>query len=67
MTIGSDDDLQKLRVIGRSLHEEPGEIPTWYEPGDSWTLISTPRAPTVQFEHTMVATRRGAVILTQPG
>ena len=81
--------------VGRSLHEEPGEIPTWYEPGDrrvmrdglvftiepflslgadmaaetgdGWTLVSTPRAPTVQFEHTMVATKRGALILTQPG
>ena len=81
--------------VGRALHEEPGEIPTWYEPGDrrvmheglvftiepflslgadiaaetgdGWTLVSTPRAPTVQFEHTMVATKRGALILTQPG
>lgn len=35
--------------------------------GDGWTLVSSPRAPTVQYEHTMVATRRGAMVLTQPG
>ncbi len=34
---------------------------------DGWTLVSTPSAPTVQFEHTMVVTKRGAVIVTQPG
>lgn len=81
--------------VGRALHEEPGEIATWYEPndrrvmheglvftiepflslgaewaaetGDGWTLIGSPARPTVQFEHTMVATKRGAIILTQPG
>ena len=81
--------------IGRSLHEEPKEIPTWpcrsekrilregqvltIEPflslggewaeggDDAWTLYSSPPAPVVQFEHTVVATRNGAVILTHPG
>ena len=80
--------------IGRSLHEEPGEIATWAEPGDprvigegsvftiepflsrgsewaceagdGWTLRAEGDFPTVQYEHTLVATRRGAVILTQP-
>ena len=32
---------------------------------DPWTLYSDPCAPTVQYEHTMVATKRGPVILTQ--
>ncbi|WP_117193562.1 type I methionyl aminopeptidase [Rhizobium terrae] len=32
--------------------------------GDVWTLYSDPRAPTVQYEHTIVATRNGPVILT---
>ncbi len=80
--------------IGRSLHEEPKEIPTWpdadetrimeeglvftVEPflslgadwaedggnGDPWTLYSDPRAPTVQYEHTIVVTRNGPLILT---
>jgi methionyl aminopeptidase len=80
--------------IGRSLHEEPKEIPTWpdadetrimeeglvftVEPflsmgadwaedggnGDPWTLYSDPRAPTVQYEHTIVVTRNGPIILT---
>lgn len=37
------------------------------ERGDGWTLISRPAAPVVQFEHTVVATRNGPLILTQPG
>jgi methionyl aminopeptidase len=81
--------------IGYSLHEEPGEIPTWpdrserrimneglvftVEPflslganwatdgDDEWTLLSDPRAPTVQYEHTVVATRNGPLVVTLPG
>ena len=37
----------------------------WAEDGDDpWTLYSDPKAPTVQFEHTIVVTRNGPVILT---
>ncbi|SCY81141.1 type I methionyl aminopeptidase [Paracoccus tibetensis] len=36
-------------------------------PGDDWTLYSRPVAPVVQYEHTVVATRRGPVIVTLPG
>jgi methionyl aminopeptidase len=78
--------------VGRSLHDEPGEIPTWYEArdrrviteglvftvepflslgadwvdqqDDGWTLRPPFNQPTVQFEHTLVATSRGPVILT---
>jgi methionyl aminopeptidase len=78
--------------VGRSLHDEPSEIPTWYEPkdrrkipeglvftiepflslgadwveekGDGWSLRPPAHEPTVQYEHTLVATRRGPVILT---
>lgn len=81
--------------VGRSLHEEPAEIPTWparaerrvigkglvltVEPflstggvwadqgKDGWTLYSDPAAPVVQYEHTVVATDRGAIIVTLPG
>lgn len=35
--------------------------------GDGWTLYSTPPAPVVQYEHTVVATDRGAIIVTLPG
>ena len=31
---------------------------------DGWTLISDPSAPTVQYEHSLVATKNGPVILT---
>ena len=80
--------------VGESLHDEPGEIPTWpdrserrriadglvftVEPflslggrvavesplDDGFTLNAHPRAATVQFEHTIVATPRGAVVVT---
>ena len=35
--------------------------------GDGWTLRATPRALAVQYEHTVVATERGAMIVTRPG
>lgn len=39
----------------------------WADQGDdAWTLYSDPRAPVVQYEHTVVATDRGAIIVTQP-
>lgn len=34
---------------------------------DDWTLYAEPHAPVVQFEHTVVATDRGAIIVTRPG
>ncbi|WP_342595127.1 type I methionyl aminopeptidase [Salinicola lusitanus] len=34
---------------------------------DGWTLYSEPSAPAVQYEHTVVATDRGAIIVTLPG
>jgi len=40
----------------------------WAEGGDdSWTLYSNPRAPTVQYEHTIVVTRNGPLVVTTPG
>jgi methionyl aminopeptidase len=78
--------------VGRSLHEEPESIPTWYEPhdrrqiteglvftiepflalgedwvdelDDGWTLRPTGGGPAVQYEHTLVATRNGPIVLT---
>ncbi|MEO3430792.1 type I methionyl aminopeptidase [Pelagibius sp. CAU 1746] len=32
---------------------------------DRWTLFSRPCAPTVQYEHTVVATRQGPLVITQ--
>lgn len=41
---------------------------TWATGGDDdWTLYAAPPAPVVQYEHTVVATDRGAVIVTLPG
>jgi len=40
----------------------------WAENGDdAWTLYSEPRAPTVQYEHTVVVTRNGPLVVTLPG
>ena len=78
--------------VGRSLHEEPKQIPTWYDPSDrrtihdgmvftiepflstgaewvdmaddGWTLVAGTGVLTVQYEHTIVATRHGPVIVT---
>jgi methionyl aminopeptidase len=33
---------------------------------DPWTLVSEPHAPTVQYEHTVVVTRNGALVVTLP-
>lgn len=41
---------------------------TFAEDGDDpWTLYSQPRALTVQYEHTVVATRNGPLIVTMAG
>ncbi len=40
----------------------------WATQGDDgWTLYSEPAAPVVQYEHTIVVTDRGAMIVTLPG
>lgn len=40
----------------------------WAEDGDDdWTLYSNPRAPTVQYEHTIVVIRNGPLVVTTPG
>jgi methionyl aminopeptidase len=40
----------------------------WAEGGDDeWTLFSEPRAPTVQYEHTVIVTRNGPLVVTLPG
>ncbi|MCW0001651.1 type I methionyl aminopeptidase [Pararhizobium sp. YC-54] len=40
----------------------------WAEGGDDeWTLYSEPRAMTVQYEHTVIVTRSGPLVVTLPG
>jgi len=78
--------------VGNALHEEPGQIATWFEPADrrvmhdglvftiepflstgaewgdlapdGWTLLAPPGVLTVQYEHTVVATKRGPLVVT---
>lgn len=64
-----DPDEKRMMEDGLVFTVEPflslgGE---WAEDGggnDTWTLYSAPNALTVQFEHTVVATRNGPLILT---
>ena len=49
--------IEPFLSIGANWAEDGGN-------GDVWTLYSDPKAPTVQYEHTIVATRNGPVILT---
>jgi len=78
--------------VGRSLHEEPGSIPGYYDAADKrrlwdgavitiepflstgatwadeledgWSLTTPPGIFAAQYEHTLVVTRRGAIIIT---
>jgi methionyl aminopeptidase len=78
--------------VGRSLHEEPREIPGYYDPRDrrrfregsvlaiepfvstgarhvraledGWTLVTDDGGLAVQFEHTVVVTPAGALVVT---
>lgn len=34
---------------------------------DDWTLVAVPKRPTVQYEHTVVTTRSGPLVMTLPG
>jgi methionyl aminopeptidase len=80
--------------VGRSLHEEPKEVCSFYVPGDrrrlhagqalaiepfvstgargvrrssdGWTLITEDGGLAVQYEHTVVVTREGALVVTAP-
>lgn len=48
--------VEPFLSLGGRVAEERGD--------DPWTLIAQPDAPCVQFEHTVVATRRGALVVT---
>lgn len=78
--------------VGRSLHEEPGSIPGYYDRSDTrrlwhgavitiepflstgatyadeledgWSLAIPPHQFAAQYEHTLVVTKRGAIVVT---
>ncbi|MGZ3649738.1 MAG: type I methionyl aminopeptidase [Bdellovibrionota bacterium] len=80
--------------VGRALHEDPGFIPSYYDPkdqrvlrenqvitiepflstgarqvfdtGDGWTLATSKRFLTAQYEHTLVITKGMPLIMTLP-
>lgn len=41
-----------------------GKLAEQRDEDDEWTLVASPAAPCVQYEHTVVATRRGAIVVT---
>lgn len=63
-----DKDEKRIMADGMVFTVEPflSMGAYWAEDGDddAWTLFSDPSAPTVQFEHTVVATKQGPLILT---
>ena len=48
--------VEPFLSLGGRIAEDRGD--------DDWTLVASPAAPCVQYEHTIVATRRGAVVVT---
>jgi methionyl aminopeptidase len=64
-TRGDKRRIQKGLVLTVEPFLSKGGI--WANAGDDkWTLYSEPSAPVVQYEHTVVATDRGAIIVTLP-
>lgn len=66
----SDPSEQRVMNAGLVFTVEPflSIGADWARDGDDpWTLFSEPRAPTVQYEHTVVATRNGPLVVTLPG
>jgi methionyl aminopeptidase len=59
MTEGLVFTVEPFLSLGAVLAEDDGK--------DPWTLYSEPRQPTVQYEHTVVATRSGPLIVTVAG
>lgn len=49
--------VEPFLSLGASLAQEKSS-------SDPWTLVGVPSAPCVQYEHTVVATRRGAIVVT---
>lgn len=63
-----DKDERRIMQEGMVFTVEPflSTGAYWAEDGDDdpWTLYSDPSAPTVQYEHTVVATKNGPLVLT---
>ncbi|MDF1607952.1 type I methionyl aminopeptidase [Hoeflea sp. YIM 152468] len=62
MAEGQVFTIERFLSLGAVLAEDADED----DGGGNWTLYSCPRALTVQFEHTVVASRNGPIILTLP-
>jgi methionyl aminopeptidase len=48
--------IEPFLSLGADWAEEAGD--------DGWTLSADPPRPTVQYEHTLVATSRGPIVVT---
>lgn len=53
MTVDSQKDIEHLKAIGRIVEER-----------DGWSLRTSGRTITAQFEHTFVVTKNESIILT---
>ncbi len=63
MAVGMVFTIEPMLTMGTP--EQPGSI-AWDQWPDDWTVTTRDKAPTAQFEHTLVVTERGADILTLP-
>ncbi len=63
MAVGMVFTIEPMLTLGTLEH--PGSI-VWDQWPDEWTATTRDKAPTAQFEHTLVVTERGADILTLP-
>jgi methionyl aminopeptidase len=63
MEVGMVFTIEPMLTLGTPEH--PGSI-AWEQWNDDWTVTTTDKSWTAQFEHTLVVTERGADILTLP-
>jgi len=63
MEVGMVFTIEPMLTMGTPEH--PG-IWSWDQWADDWTITTTDKSWTAQFEHTLVVTERGADILTLP-
>ncbi len=61
MEVGMVFTIEPMLTLGTPA--DPGSI-AWEQWADDWTVTTRDKAPTAQFEHTLVVTERGADILT---
>lgn len=63
VTIGGDDDLERLRRYGRAVAEAPDAMLSAVAPGVATSERDAGGSPAAQFEHAVVVTHGQALVL----